>query len=316
VKGLAGKALSSCSWLLLIFVLDIAMSLQAKGSAFKGASASQNEPSIVANTPPFLSPPSSRHASRDQYRLHGLSTFSSEQQQLLREWIALGVKATRASLGIYPTPLELFVYPRKSNQPVPWAHTRRDELESIHFYVDTRYSLQDFQHDWTLYHEMAHLALPYLGEQYAWFSEGFASFMQYQLMANVDVLGLPLEEAYSKKISPHLRWFQTDINAAAIAANLMEKRQYPAAYWGSAWYFILAEQLLQSKHHTTLMAVIERYQQQNRATDDSMQDLMRSLDLLVEDKLFSQLLWRFEQQAARDLYPKTWPLMREQVSKD
>ncbi|NCT48521.1 MAG: hypothetical protein GW763_11130, partial [Paraglaciecola sp.] len=96
--------------------------------------------------------------------------------------------------------------------------------------------------------------------------------------------------------------------------NLMEKRQYPAAYWGGAWYFYLAEQQLHNKHHTTLMAVIKRYQQQNRATDDSMQDLMRSLDKLVDDKLFSQLLLQFEQHRARDVYPKTWPPAPEHMS--
>jgi hypothetical protein len=311
---LAGKPLLPCLWLLCVFILDIAHPAQATNLVLNTASATSTEQSAVNNSPLLLVPPSSRHATVDQYRLHGLSAFSDKQQQLLREWLALGVKATRFSLGIYPTPLELFVYPRKSNQPVPWAHTRRDEPESIHFYVDTRYSLQDFQHDWTMYHEMAHLALPFLGEQYAWFSEGFASFMQYQLMATVDVLGMPIEAAYNSKISPHLRWFQADINAAAIATSLMEKRQYPAAYWGSAWYFYLAEQQLHNKHHTTLMAVIKRYQKQNRATDDSMQDLMRSLDKLVDGKLFSQLLLRFERHAARDVYPKTWPPAPENMS--
>jgi len=311
---LAGKPRLSCLWLLWVFIIGIAGPAQATNAVLISAFATSTEQSAANNSPLLLVPPSSRHATADQYRLHGLSAFSHTQQQLLREWIALGVKATRSGLGIYPTPLELFVYPRKSNQPVPWAHTRRDEPESIHFYVDTRYSLKDFQHDWTMYHEMAHLALPYLGEQYAWFSEGFASFMQYQLMATVDVLGMPLEVAYNSKISPHLRWFQADINAAAIATNLMEKRQYPAAYWGSAWYFYLAEQQLHNKHHTTLMAVIKRYKQQNRATDDSMQDLMRSLDKLVDDKLFSQLLLQFEQHRARDVYPKTWPPAPEHMS--
>jgi hypothetical protein len=62
------------------------------------------------------------------------------------------------------------------------GYTRRDGKGSVHFHVDTRFGLTKFVDDWTVYHELAHMALPYLGSEYRWFSEGFASFMQYQIM--------------------------------------------------------------------------------------------------------------------------------------
>ncbi|WP_235594805.1 hypothetical protein [Paraglaciecola hydrolytica] len=245
-------------------------------------------------------------ATIDQFRIHGLSAFAKAPQEVLRQWLKTGVNATRTTLGIYPRPLELYVYPKKSNQPVPWAHTRRDKHESIHFYVDTQFSLESFVADWTVYHEMAHMAIPFVGEDYAWFSEGFASYMQYQIMAQNGMLTLPIEQAYANKIGPQLKWFQSDSNAAFIATHLMKKRQFPAAYWGAAWFFVLADTQLRNKHQLTLTQVISRYQQAGRRTDDSIQALLSSLDTLISDTLFNDLLIQFEQQPAHTLYPVDW----------
>lgn len=246
---------------------------------------------------------SNKHATVDQFRVHGLAKFSKAQQSELREWLSFGVNATRATLGIYPKPLDLYIYPRSSNQPVPWAHTRRDEPESVYFYVDTRFSTQQFIDDWTIYHELAHLAIPYVGENYAWFSEGFASFMQYQIMAHAGLLERSLTQVYSSKISPQLRWFQTDISPAAMASGLMKKRNYPAAYWGGAYFFVLIEQQLRAKDYPPLIQLIEQYQQAGREQDVDIHDLLTSLDNLINDSLFIDLLKQFEQQPAKTLYP-------------
>jgi hypothetical protein len=248
---------------------------------------------------------SSKLATVDQFRVHGLAKFNADQQNVLRQWLSFGINATRSTLGVYPKPLELYIYSRPSNQPVPWAHTQRDKPESIHFYVDARFTAQQFIDDWTVYHELAHLAIPFVGEDNAWFSEGFASYMQYQIMAQKGVLVINLANAYKAKITPHLRWFQVNINAAAIAKNLMEKRNYPAAYWSGAYFFVLIDQQLQAKHYPTLIQLIEQYQQAGREQDDNIQGLLSSLDTLINDSLFSELFKRFNEAPAKSLYPPT-----------
>ncbi|WP_340678176.1 hypothetical protein [Paraglaciecola sp.] len=266
--------------------------------------ATQND-SFQSQPPTQVTPSITQPATIDQFRIHGLSAFSVNEQDILRQWLRVGVNATRKTLGIYPRALELYVYPKKSNQPVPWAHTRRDQHESIHFYVDTQFSLDIFIADWTGYHEMAHLAIPFVGEDYAWFSEGFASYMQYQIMAQSDILKLPIEQAYKNKISPQLKWFQGNDSAAVIAMKLMKKHNFPAAYWGGAWFFVLAERQLQSKHNISLIQVISQYQQAGRHEDDNIQALLTSLDKLIHDSMFSDLLKQFEQVPASSLYPTT-----------
>lgn len=242
----------------------------------------------------------------NQFRLHGLSAFDEEQGQMLESWLTQGVNATRATLGVYPTPLELYVYKKKSKQPVPWAYTKRNGKGSVHFHVDTRFGLKKFVDDWTVYHELAHMALPYLGSKYRWFSEGFASFMQYQIMAHKGVLKGTLEENYRKKISPHLRWFNSDLTAASIASRLMDNNQYPAAYWGGAYFFVYADKLLQQKHDTSLVELIAHYQDCCRLGDRSLPDVIESLDSILEDTLFSDLLKKYENSSARKIYPESW----------
>jgi hypothetical protein len=248
----------------------------------------------------------STNLTEDQFSVHGLSAFNQNQSKTLESWLTTGVNATRATLGIYPIPLKLHLYKRKSNQPVPWAYTRRDGKGSVHFQVDARFGLKKFVDDWTVYHELAHMALPYLGRQYRWFSEGFASYMQYQIMAQINVLEGTIEDNYQSKITPHLRWFKSDLTAAAIATRLMDNNQYPAAYWGGAYFFLLADQQLKAKHNTSFTRLISHYQDCCRAKDDNLPQLIASLDGILGDKLFATLLQRYENDAARTLYPESF----------
>lgn len=249
---------------------------------------------------------STRAIDTDKFRVHGLSSFADEDKDKISQWLKKGVNATRATIGVYPRPLELYVYPKKSNQPVPWAHTKRASVESIHFYIDTRFPLKKFIDDWTIYHEISHLALPYLGSRYSWFSEGFASFMQYQIMAQVGILEGSLKQRYEEKLSPHLRWFNSELTPSTIASNLMSRKKYPAAYWGGAWFFIVADQQLREKHQVSLNNLVEEYQECCRSTDNTVQELVASFDMLIDDPLFSTLLQRFENQPARKFYPQAF----------
>ena len=150
------------------------------------------------------------------------------------------------------------------------------------------------------------MALPFLGPEYRWFSEGFASYMQYQVMAQAGVLKGTLAERYSSKINPQLRWFNSDLTAASIAKRLMDNKQYPAAYWGSAYFFVLADNKLQKHHQISLPQLIRLYQDCCRAQDHNLEEVLTSLDGMIEDKLFSQLMNEFKTAPAKTVYPEVF----------
>lgn len=238
----------------------------------------------------------------DQFEVHGFKRFSAADKAKLTQWIKVGVNATRDTLGVYPSRLIFHLVPKKSNQPVPWAYTRRDNPQRIYLHVDSRFGQDKFINDWTIYHEISHLAIPYLGTKYAWLAEGFASFMQYQVMAKADILAGTTEQNYTKKIAPHLKWFNSDLPPASIARRLMSNKQYPAAYWGSAYFFILADNILQEQHDTRLITLISQYQFCCNEPHASAEQLMSDLDGLLGAPVFTPLLASFESSPARQLY--------------
>ncbi|GGO67364.1 hypothetical protein GCM10010982_13650 [Bowmanella pacifica] len=236
------------------------------------------------------------------YQVKGLQAFDNEQQTKLRAWLSYAVSATQNTLGPYPFDMQLVLHPRKASQPVPWANTWREGPQRVHFYVDARFPQQRFIDDWTAYHELSHLAIPYLGSWNSWFAEGFASFMQYQIMAGVNLLDMSPAEAYQGKIAPQVRWYNSEYSAAAVARRLMKNGRYPAAYWGSAWFFVVADRQLQQDYGKSLTQLVARYQQCCRMTDHNLEQVLNSWDALLEKPLFVPLYQEFENTPAKQFF--------------
>ena len=233
------------------------------------------------------------------YQIQGRQAFDEIQQAKLSQWLEHAVSATRNTLGPYPFEMQLILHPRKANQPVPWANTWREGRQTVHFYVDPRFPEQKFIDDWTAYHEISHLAIPYLGSWNSWFAEGFASFMQYQIMAEAGVLDTSLEAAYRAKIAPQVRWYNSQYSAATVARRLMQNRQYPPAYWGGAWFFVVADGQLQQNYGKSLTQLLSRYQECCRMTDQNVEQLLDSWDGLLQKPLFVPLHKQFETAPAK-----------------
>lgn len=218
---------------------------------------------------------------------HYLDSFSSEEKQKLESWIAKVAHATELTFGEYP--FTTHVYFKRSSAalsagPVPWAFTKRSPSQQAHFHVNTVFTEEEFLADWTAPHELSHLSIPFVGKSNSWFAEGYASFMQYQVMHSLGILSADEVSAkYAEKFDMHLPYFKGFEND--IARRAMELRKdynFPAMYWGGAYYFFKMDSIWK-QNNTSLIEVIQAYQQQRpKATYQKFEQIEKHWQQLAD----------------------------------
>jgi len=223
--------------------------------------------------------------------------FSETEKTQLESWIRETCEALEREVG--PCPMDVRIEFRRrepAGEPVPWAHTKRGRREGVEFYVDPRYGRKQFREDWTAPHELSHLILPYLGRDKAWFAEGFASYMQYQVMIQMGVLARSAaDDRYRRNLQSAARGYPyPDLPFVDAAERLLRARQYPVMYWGGAAYFLQVEQHLR-RDGTRIPEVLRDYLACCRARSADLDDLVKTLDRLADSDAFSVVLRRFRQ---------------------
>jgi hypothetical protein len=68
----------------------------------------------------------------------------------------------------------------------------------------------------------------------------------------------------------------------------------------------LADTKLQQQHKISLTQLISLYQDCCRAQDNNLEEVLASLDGMIEDKLFTQLMDEFKNVPAKKLYPEVF----------
>lgn len=235
---------------------------------------------------------------------HWEDDFSAAEQAMVELWLNDVTSAAEATLGGYPFPMHFFIHRRKgSDEPVPWASTRRHVLQGIDFHIDPSYPLQSFLDDWTAPHEISHLSIPYLGSEHAWFAEGYASYMQYQIMQNLGICSADQVRAiYAEKIDGVKASYDQEQSFVSVARDLRDRNQYPDMYWGGASYFMKIDKRLAQDHGLILSDFIKDYLHCCRLKDESLAELMESWDRLLGEPIFSELLHIYQSGPASDIF--------------
>lgn len=221
---------------------------------------------------------------------HWEARFSAAERDKLQTWIRRTADAVAERVAQYPFDVHVFFYRRDDGgEPVPWAETRRSRIQGVDFHVDPDYPLEAFLADWTAPHELSHLLLPFVGRRHAWFAEGFASFMQYQVMhamGELDAAGL--QRTYRARIENAARDYTMDETPFAEAAPALFRRgEYPTMYWGGAVYFLRIDRNLPDR---PLVALLADYVECCRTREHDWPGLIEALDRLAGEPLFSRQL--------------------------
>lgn len=242
-------------------------------------------------------------------------SFTRLERDKLQHWVG----ETHRALEQLTAPLPFTVHVRlhrliDRGEPVPWAHTRRGPQQGVDFYVDPAWPLDDFLRDWTAAHELSHLVFPYLGDQHRWFAEGFASYMQYQVLHQLGAIDdAEMASAYRSRITKARDdYSQLGLDAypfMAAQSRLHQQSAYSVYYWGGAVYFMNIDAQLRSRGGPGLTALLGDYLRCCRAGGDDFHALIAHLDELAGSPVFTTEL---EAMRAR----KGFPLLRTDLAKD
>lgn len=232
--------------------------------------------------------------------------FTSEEKEKLTSWISEVNDAAQNVLGPFPFDLTIHFYRQKNaSEPVPWAHTRRSGKQSVHFHVDPSFSLTEFREDWTAPHEISHVAIPFLGKKNSWFAEGFATYMQCQVMEAMNVMtSEEVSEKYRSKINANKGFFIGREEPFVHVANELVRKNhnYPAMYWGSVGFFMSLNDKLEEEKNYSLTQLISAYQADCRMRDIDMEAMMNSLDSLAGKPYCEDLMELFMQKPAGEVF--------------
>jgi hypothetical protein len=230
--------------------------------------------------------------------------FTEAEKEKVQTWLGTTYKAVQAKIGEYPFDVYLHIHLKENKgEPCPWANTWRYPKQQIFFHIDPSYPLEDFLNDWTAPHEMSHLAIPYIGEKEAWFAEGFASFMQYQVMIEMGIMTkAEADSAYQSKFSGVEEYFENKNPIGPIAVEKREERNYKAMYWGGANLFFQWNQQLIEKQQQDFCSLFPAYLECCRRNARGVDGVTTSLDEVLGSTIGMNLLQQFREEPSKSTF--------------
>lgn len=210
----------------------------------------------------------------------------------ITEWITRTVAGVESLVAPYPFDVHVALYRAEpGDSPVPWANTLRSRRQGVNFHVDPGRTREELLADWTAPHELSHLLIPFLGRRHAWFAEGFASYMQYQVMRSMGIVDDDeIEQRYREKIGEASRRYDlADRPFVEAAGELVARREYPTMYWGGAAYFLQADRRLRERG-SSVPDVLREFVECCRTSTRGLEGLVAKLDRIAGTPVFSEQL--------------------------
>lgn len=253
-------------------------------------------------------PPALNYEVEQQHKIifHWEDRFNKKEKAKIKEWLNRTTQAVQNVLGNYPFDLHFYIHRAENSRgPVPWANTERSETQGVNFHVNPDFSLEELLNDWTAPHEISHLAIPFLGPENAWFAEGFATYMQGQILIEMkEFTSQQIQDKYERKLTNALPYYQSNSPFIDVADSLRRNHHYPEMYWGSVTFFDNLNQHLQNTKEKSLNELLQKYQKCCRLKDETLNDLMKSFDELGDDTYAQKLLSSYQNEPAKDVMPK------------
>ena len=226
------------------------------------------------------------------------------EHKKMQQWITGGIQAVELSLGTMPgrnIDIEL-VAQSFANEPVPFAQVIRGRTNKVRLQINTDWPLQDFVDDWTLYHELSHLYIPYLDYPSFWLNEGFATYMQNIVMLQSQVID---KATFVNKLQAglergRLNTISQSGKLSMVSNDMWRKHAYMRVYWTGAAYFAEVDALLLQRG-SSLSQVVAQYSQCCITANSSGSALTQQFDKIAGTNIFYSTYVKY---AKRTDFPK------------
>jgi len=240
-------------------------------------------------------------------QLFGVDGLAPEIKSKFSNWSSETLNAVERTLGPLPQsqlPIRLktkFL----ASEPVPWGQVERDKYDTgdgLYLVVYRHARPNQLKQDWTLYHEISHIYLPYLDYQSFWISEGFATYMQNVVMLQNGVYSVP---QFVEKLSAGLKRGKKNTLMASgplnqVTRDMRRNRAFMRVYWTGTAFFIEADVKLQQQGKD-LTSVIRQFSSCCKSDIESGKALVKQLDKLNKKLLFTPQFYVYQE---REDFPK------------
>ncbi len=220
------------------------------------------------------------------------SGFNTFEKQQTGNWLK---KVTNSLLMIYGEwPKDKFEInvrvTARGRGPVPWGQVERDNTDKVTLYINPDYGFDAIEDDWTVYHELSHLLLPYRGYGDLWISEGLASYYQNILQARSGRLN---EKQFWDNIisgfergKGQSRW--SEVSLSTISDNMRRYKEFMRVHWSGVLFWLQADVKLRtvSQNRQSLDTLLQKLKICCENTEMSAREIMSKLDKLSGYKIF------------------------------
>jgi len=157
-------------------------------------------------------------------------------------WVSAASKSVSTYLGRYPVSHVEVRITRTQGEGVRHGRTYGSPVPRIAISVGRDTTVADLNADWTMTHEMVHLAFPSVPEKHHWIEEGIATYVE------------PIARVQSGILEPSRMW--SDV-VRDLPQGLPKRgdqgldvtHTWGRTYWGGALYCLLADMQIRERTH-------------------------------------------------------------------
>lgn len=227
----------------------------------------------------------------DNLRIIWEDNFSENEKIKIQKWLLITTAACQKAIGKYEFEFNFYIYKRENaSEPVPWAHTSRDKIQAVHFYINPDFQLDKFLSDWTAVHEISHLSIPFLGQKNSWFAEGYATYMQNLILLDMGIYDMKkYENKYKFKLDNAREYFVNHKSYITVLNELKQNHKYPEMYYAATCFFFELDKKYKTQINLSFLEVINKYLKCCRVGNSSLDDFLAQLDKISNSNIATNL---------------------------